>query len=54
MKTFESGDQSGDLKNVDNENAHFPRVDTEKRKQHSWVSPLSHDFGLTAGLRNCE
>ena len=30
METFEPGDQSGDLENVDNENAHFPRADTEK------------------------
>ena len=54
METFESGDQSGDLENVDNENAHFPRVDTEKRKRHSLVSPLSRDFGLPTGLCNHE
>ena len=30
METFEFGDQSGDLENIDNENAHFPRVDAEK------------------------
>ena len=54
METFESGDQSGDLENVDSENVHFPRVDAEKRKQHSSVSPLSRDFGLPTGLCNHE
>ena len=43
-ETFESGDQSGDLKNGDNKNACFLRVNTEKRKRYSLVNPLSRDF----------
>ena len=54
MENFESGYQSGDLKNIDNEKAHFPHVDTEKRKRHLSVSPLSSDFGLPTGLCNHE
>ena len=54
METFESGDQSGDFEYIDSENVHFPRVDAEKWKRHSSVSPLSCDFGLPTGLCNHE
>ena len=43
-RNFESGDQSGDLKNRDSKSVYFPRVNTNKQEHYLWVCPLSRDL----------